>query len=429
MAGLFWGLGSKLVLEKLVSMDSIHKEIIRSVQVRLQLPIASVTIMTAAVFSYSAAAVEPASVKVGMFDVVPTLELKQSYDDNIFSTPTDEKSSWVSEVTPGVSAVADSGIVRVAFGYELTAGSYAQSHDDDYVDHTANADFGWELNDRNQIDLSAEYVHSHEERGSGFSEGAADLLTSPDEFQETTVAGMYTLGSDSSRGRLELTLSNYEKEYTNHRDTTRNRDRDGNSYGGIFYWNVAGRTRVLAEVTKKEIEYKQRAAQTLDSDETNYLVGVTWEATGKTEGTIKVGRLEKKFNDDARDTNTDTNWSAEVKWAPKTYSVLTLTTSSGAEETNGVGSYIDVEDYAIEWAHDWSDVLSSSVYYSYSDETYIDSVSDRKDDITGYGVRVSYDVRRWLTFGLSAVYDEKDSSFDTLDYERTIFALDVSMSL
>ncbi len=401
-----------------------------------KLPVSSVVALSAAVAAFQVQAVEPATIKAGIFDVVPVLSLDQRYDDNIFSQPEDEKESWVTVLTPSVTAQADLGTVAVELGYQHTAGFYESSSDDNFNDDKVNGLVSWELNHRNQLDVSATYNDAHEDRGSGFTQGAGALsIEEPDTFEELTYDAKYTFGSETSTGRLVLNLTDYSKEYTNHRDSTRGRDRDDLTAGATFYWRVGGATDVLLEAKQTDIDYVKDPAvvvgdfDTLDSTTTKYLVGVTWEATAKTTGIVKVGQAKKDFDDNDRNDFSGSSWEAEVQWSPLTYSTLSLNTSREPRETNGVGSFIDAETYGVSWQHSWTNRLSSNVYYNFSDEVYKGAAAKREDEITSYGLRVDYNMRRWLDLGFSVGYSEKDSTGEAFEFKRNQAALHLTVSL
>lgn len=397
------------------------------------LPVSSVLALTVAIGTAQVHALEPAAIEAGVFNLVPTLSVEQRYDTNILSQPDDELESWVTVLAPSVQAQAQLDKVKIQFGLVNTTGIYERSSDDNYNDTRVNADVSWELNHRNQLDFSAVYNNTHEDRGTGFSQGAsAGRIDEPDEYTEVTYAGKYTYGSETSRGRLVLGLTDYDKLYTNHRETTRGRDRHDVGGSATFYWNVGGRTNVLLEAQQKDINYDNDPVGglgTLDSTQTKYLAGVTWEATAKTTGIVKLGQARKDFDSNQRKDFTGSSWEAEVQWAPRTYSVISLNTSREPRETTGMGNFIDAETYGINWRHGWTNRITSNVFYNISEESYEKAAVKRSDDLTSYGVRVDYNLLRWVDVGLSANYSEKESNLNQFDYERNQIALHLNISM
>ncbi|GAB3108666.1 outer membrane beta-barrel protein [Aestuariicella hydrocarbonica] len=396
----------------------------------------SMMALCAAVGASQVQALEPAVIKAGAFELTPALTLEQRYDNNIFSQPEDEKESWVTVLAPSIQAAADLGTVEVLMGYQHSAGLYEASSDDNFNDNTASAAMSWEPNHRNQLDLTATYNDSHEDRGTGFSQGSgADGIEEPDTYEDITLDAEYVYGSETSPGRLVFNVTNYDKEYTNHRDLTKGRDREDLSGGVTFYWGVGGKTDVLLEAKQTDIDYNSDpdavvgSFDTLDSTVTKYMAGVTWEATAKTTGIIKVGQAKKDFDDADRKDFSGTSWEAEVQWAPKTYSMISLNTAREPRETNGVGSFIDAETYGVSWQHSWTDRVTSNLFYNFTDETYKGAAVKREDELTAYGLRVDYSMRRWLDVGFSASYSEKDSTQNAFSYERNQVAMHLNVSM
>jgi len=373
----------------------------------------------------------PATIEAGIFDLTPTLSLDTLYNDNITKQPESGKhSSVVTVLTPGVQAVADNGEQRYTLGYEFAGGSYASSSVDNYADNRFNAGFDWTLNHRNKLSLSADYFDGHEDRGvNDFSAGAV----SPDELTEEKLGLSYTYGGETSKGRLVGTIESLDKQYTNNREVTTSRDREDLKAGATFYWRLAGATDLLLEATQTDIDYVSDPAvvagelDTLDSELNELFVGVTWLATGKTTGTVKVGQTERDYADTDRENSSNTSWDVNVIWSPKIHSSFTFTAARKATESSG--NYIDGDSYGVEWNHQWSNALTSKMHYTLADEDQTDLDVGRTDDLNTYGVRVDYAMRRWLSVGVSFDYSDRDSNRNDFDYENKITALHLSASL
>ncbi|GAA3912704.1 hypothetical protein GCM10022277_04300 [Litoribacillus peritrichatus] len=360
----------------------------------------------------------------------------QEYNDNIFSQESDEKNSWVSVISPSVQAKADNGVHAYSLGYQLEAGYYENSTDDNYIDHHLDADAEWELNQRHKLAVNAGYSATHEDRGTGFSQGTATFNNdSPDEFQEINLGANYTFGGIRTKGRLVTALEYLDVRFTNHRGQTRGRDREDIKLAETFYWDIGGSTDALFELAYTNVDYKNDptsvsgSTDTLDNELVKALVGVTWLATGKTEGTVKFGYAEKNFDDSDRDDFSGFDWSVAVKWSPKAYSSLTINTGRRQDESNGSGDFIDGQDFGLVWKHAWSDRFNTQLSTNYSIEDYKGDVNKQEDDLLDYSLRVNYEMRRWLTLGTSFTYEERDSNQEGEDFTRNIVALHIEASL
>src|SRR5262249_336030 len=152
--------------------------------------------------------------------------------------------------------------------------------------------------------------------------------------------------------------------YTNNRATTAAADRTQPEFGGAFYWRVAPKTYALAEVRNTEIHYDLPNIGT--GEERRYYAGISWEATAKTVGTLKVGQLRRKF-DNGSPEKTTASWEGLVTWTPLTYSVFDFYTSRQTSEATGLPPtrFILSSVGGVTWTHYWSSYLNSGVGLRY----------------------------------------------------------------
>jgi len=363
-----------------------------------------------------ALAVEPANFKVGPVYIAPTLDMEGRYVDNLFRSNSREKSTWVAEVTPRIQAWLQNGASTYSVSYELNDSTYASSHADDYTDHQG---------------INGEYYDGHEERGTGLSEGLAQIIDSPVEYERATIGGDYTFGNRESKGRITLAAKNVDYEFQNFRNATRFRDYDQDTYSGIFYWKVGANTDVLLQARAIDTQYsftdKTNRAGSYDSDEVNYLVGVSWDATAKTSGSIKIGSYDRTYDSRFRDDDDGFQWEAELRYKPRTYSTIDVGTRRYSQETNGLGDFINTEEYTASWNHDWNGRSSTHLGLVYADNDYSGSL--RSDERTDAEASYSYKVKRWFDLGAGYRYENRDSDFRSLNYNQNIYFIKAKLSL
>ena len=176
----------------------------------------------------------------------------------------------------------------------------------------------------------------------------------------------------------------------------------------------------MLQATGTDIDYKTKTAA-LDSKEQRYLAGVTWQATAKTSGTVKVGQQKKDFDSAGRTDFSSGSWTAAVSWAPRTYSVFEFATNRAAEETNGTGDFNDRKDYALAWTHSWTSFLRTRLSAtSIKDEYKSGSTALRADKTAEYGLTATYQMRRWLNLGLGYTNTDRDPINNSFDYKRNV---------
>ncbi len=363
--------------------------------------------------------------------LTPSIVVTETHDDNIWlqddDSPIETKSSLKTEIAPSLMWSARRGTDEIGIKGTLEVGQYHSSHDDDYVNKLINVFAHKEFNSKNKLDLSASYDYMYEQRGTGQSEiGSGGLLTvqnSPNKYVDWTAAARYTYGGDTSIGQLEFDVDHFDKEYQNHRDTTQFYDYDADRVGATFYYRVMPKTRLLFELSHRDIDYDKTATGDvkLDGDERKYEIGVTWDATAKTTGRAQVGRTDKDFDASSRKDSDFTSWEVGVLFSPRTYSTIDLSTSRKPSETNGSGNFIERTNYGVTWDHAWNERLSSFVVGDFNNEDY--QGSNRDDDISSYGLGVRYGFRRGVRFGAEYRYSNRDSNIQLRDYRDNQFIL------
>lgn len=376
---------------------------------------------------------EPGGIKAGGVDIYPTVTVLEKYDTNIFSSEANAKKSWITVLNPNVLFQAKNGMNVFSLNYGLQKGWVHASRTDDYLDHNILGSAHFEPSSRVRADLSASHDRMHDDRGSTFTGAAAAAtagFTNPDKYHVTAVNGVLGYGAKDAKGRFDLAAGYSDKRYDNHRTTTQTRDLKSTNAGGTFFWQVMPKTSLLLEARYNKFDYVFKSATTdLDSKEYRYYAGLEWEITGKTTGSVRAGQQQKNFANPASKDFKGFGWEANIDWMPKSYSMLNLSTSSYPSETDGTGSYIKSQAYNLTWMHEWSKILSHTVYGGLTTSKYVDDPANRKDDITSAGISLDYQVRRWLTAGVAYDYSQRKSSAANSDYKRNIFTFKVTGTL
>ncbi len=371
------------------------------------------------------AADEGARLTAGPFQLLLQLDAEVRYDDNIFTDERDEESSLITEVTPGFRLLKEDGVNSTSFGYVLSGGFYASSSDDNYIDSLFDATSHMEFSRRSRLDLKGEVLLGHDDRGSEFSKTDPTVIAEPDRYRTTMLAADYGYGAEAAQGRFVVGAEYLKKKYTNHRDTSAGRDRDNIGVAGTFFYRLLPKTRALFELKYEDINYE--VANSLDSANSSYRVGLTWETTAKTSGTVKVGLAQKDFDASARKDFDGFSWEVEVQWAPQTYSVFDLSTSRSALEGNGTGNFIDNETLSLGWTHGWNQRLSSRISATLSRDDF--EGDPQQDDLTSYAASLDYLFHRNLSFSGGLSWNDKDSNATDQSYEQAVLFVGVETKL
>jgi len=369
---------------------------------------------------------------MGPLRVMPTVGLSIGYDNNVALTSENEIDSIVTRLSPGVRVQSGDERSRFTGTATMDAGWYDSSSQDDYVDYGLTGEWMYSPVVRHALRIDGGWRRGHDNRGTAAREGELAMLPlDPDEYDTSNIGAGYRFGAPGARGRLELEARATDVEYRNNRQYTRFRDRDDLLLGAAFYWRIASKTSALVRVDQIEANYEDA---TLDNTEQHQYVGLEFDATAKTSGTIMVGRVDKDFDDPTREDFDGTSWRAGVAYKPRTYSVIELSTGRETDETNGFGDFILREDVALGWSHQWSERWSTQFDVGKADEEHrgvglFPDFAGRNDDTSYYGVSGQYQYSPWLRFGAGFKSYDRDSDIPQLNYQRETLLLSVEASL
>ncbi|PKG82538.1 hypothetical protein CXF85_13725 [Colwellia sp. 75C3] len=361
--------------------------------------------------------------------VNPTLNTGIKYDDNIFSTDTDETGSAIVNVDPALNFTLNDGVNLYSFDIGLKSGTYLSSSDDNFLDANVAFNSHLEPSSKHRFDIALMANTITEARGTGLAEGSADTISEPLEYADQTAALTYEFGALSTAARIAFDAKYYNKAYRNFTSVTQVNDFDSIKLGSTFFYNTHAATDLFVEVYRDAIRYQHVAAGDTrrDSDDYRALAGIKWEVTALTSGNVKLGYQEKDFTEQGRENFTGLSWQAGVQWQPLTYSSISFDTSRAARDTDTVGDYINATSYSLGWMHSWSHNLSSKVSASLANDDY--SGVTRTDDTTTLSVSINYELTRWVDVSAFVDVSSKDSTVEDLIFDKNVVGLNFSFSM
>ena len=365
----------------------------------------------------------PANVRLGETPLflTPYLGLGAGYDDNLFLSPSNEKSSSFYVVSPGFRIDARDANKVFAVSYQGTIGRYGQSEDDNYVDHAVRGSFDMAFGTRAFLRLNADYIRGHDPRGST----DRPIGSRPDKYRLSQPGVTFAYGAPGADGRVEVYYSDATKRYTNNRSITIGSDRDTQEYGAAFYWRVMPRTYFVIEARQTELSYKLPSSP-FSGEEQRIYGGLMWEATAATTGTLKVGQLRKTFESDLPRYE-GTAWEGLITWSPRTYSRFDFYTGRYPTESTGLGRFILSDAVGMIWTHSWSSLFSTEANVRFQKDEY--QGFSRNDDITSVGLKAGYRFRRWLTLGAEYTFTKRESNNQAFDYDKGLYLLTATVSM
>lgn len=373
----------------------------------------------------------PGAVRMGPLTVYPSVRYELSHNDNLLLQQADSglvKSDTIQVLSPSVRVEAKQGANIYGANIGAQFGRYSEFASDNYNNNSASANADLNPDTRVRIRLKADHVDAHDPRGS-----TTDPLTpTPNRYRQQTLGGIFGYGAQGAQGRFELELGALDKRYYNNPSPTaaigvQGNNRSDNIVGGTFFWRVAPKTSLLAQVKRTGIDFKDDRT-TLDSTEMRYYAGVTWEATAATTGIVKVGTVKKDFKEGLRTDVSMPSWDAQIQWTPLSYSKVDFMISKAYRETTpGFGDTVQTSTNTAIWTHKWTSQITTAATGSYGVEDY-KGVS-RNDKMPSLGLKGTYQMRRWLDFGADYTWSKRDSSNVGADYKKNVIMLFVNATL
>lgn len=374
----------------------------------------------------------------GPIDFIPTIKLSQGYDDNTNQGPSGEaESSTVTKVAPSFLFRARERANRYQFRYTPEFRYYGGDDDqDDRVNHNAAVRTRTVIDARNRLSTSLTATRNQQTLSSTNRE--AEDEDEGDINERYELAGTYTFGARTAQGGIEMDAGYLWNRFANNLTTdsnNRSEEYDSPRAGATFLWRVAPKTRVLVEGRYQDFDYQWQESD-LDSTNIAGRVGVTWVATAKTTGSVRVGRLRKAFEAGDKEDEEITSWQARVTWKPARHSSFRFETANSLEEGSQTVAGASFEDtieqtrYAVAWQHAWDSQLTSTITYSLRDKDYIGGSSEGRDDeLTTVSIGLNYAFRRWMDLGLETRLKDNDSSTPNNRYDRGSVFLTLTLSL
>jgi hypothetical protein len=317
---------------------------------------------------------------------------------------------------------AKQGVQVFDFGYRGEYLRYDKSSADNVENHELNANGNVTFDARNNLKLRLQYQDRYDPRGS-----LPSITTpTPNQYEQTSLSGLYTYGAEDAAGKLEFTGGFNTKEYVNNRAATANLDQERTDMGATFLWRVMPKTYATFTLKQSDYHYTTTGTTLVDSKDTFYLVGARWDATALTSGRFAIGRQTKDFERAGPNDFSGTSWEGGITWKPRSYSTVDFNTRRATNDSTGLGDFSIAQTNQAVWNHAWTSTVSSALTAGYSTDRFSRGVpttgatggAERLDKTTSLGLRVTYAMRRWLKIGADISNTERDSNDPASDYER-----------
>lgn len=364
-------------------------------------------------------------VRAGAFILSPGIGLSETYDDNIYRKGTNERSDFITEVTPSFAALSDFNLHQLFFAARGSFGYYADNTSENFKDYSIGGGGRIDLDYQTFVNLSSAYKRTHERRDEPDSPNSDEpveyaLTTHTVSFQRTLgvikfyLDGMFNRFTfdDSRRGTLNIDNSG--------------RDRDIYALDMRVAYEYFPNYTVYIAANQDWRRYRQNAAVSRDSEGSGVRVGTDVYITGMIKADIYAGYLERSYEGNLKNVGAE-NYGGSIIWNPTKITSITAEVSRGVEET----TFNDISG-------DLKTTVSLGVDHLIRDNLFLmvgagvgfsdfESRTVPRDD-KNYNAGVGVEYRPWdgLVLNANYKYTERDSSVDASDYNSNTIRFSVS---
>jgi len=372
----------------------------------------------------------------------PTIETIVEYDDNIYTTEFQPRSSYKFHLIPSINFNFEDGINRYGAEYTLTSilysdgGLYFQNDansDDDAIDHSFLLYADNEFTSKHRTSINLSYDKLHEERGSGLTESNPFEFPDPITYDLFNARLYYQFGGRRAKMRLGGGFAYKDKGFTKFEESTKYSSYDGQKLFFDIDYQLGEITYLTFDISTEDIRFKDLQSGTISSDNTDnrVLLGLSWRGVSKLKGNAKIGYQSKNY--DAAGSNRDDfgggNLDIGIKWSPLQRSTFSFDINSAAEDTNNPtdGNYIIKIAGKVGWLHSWTSKIDSNIRLGYQNDEYFGA--DREDKISNVGFDVSYGFTRWLNMSAGYDYASTDSNAANISNDQSILFVSLIVGL
>ena len=295
---------------------------------------------------------------------------------------------------------------------------------------------GLDLSKRWDLDLFGDFGNAREERGVS---GTRDFFLSvedgvfvgqgPDRVSYETVG--FDLAYGRKLGRL-VAVAGYERRTSDFRSEQGglleggDRDRLEESIHFDINYQLSSKTSVFARIENTKTDFT-RINDTLDSDETTWLVGLRVNPTSRLSGVVGYGQTERDLEDPSRNGFDGNTYYANITYAITPFSRVEFGAARSVEEpSSSDASFFVSELFSLSWRHELTEKLSLDTFVKTLDD---DFENGRRDEFVDWGVSLDYSLRSWLSVGAYYQDIDRDSNVANVEFEDRIFGIRLKSDL
>jgi hypothetical protein len=361
---------------------------------------------------------DPLGVNAGAFKILPSIDIVEIYNDNIFATSNNEKSDLITGIVPALKFKSNWNRHHIGLSGEADILRYGSNSSENQENYLLSFDGRVDMTDDTNGSVKVGYERDSEARGS-VDDAAGQTPTEFDvvsfDAGLTTKWNRVSVGLDGKFLRRDYDDVSTTATAVNNDD----RDRDEFSLGVRSAYEIQSEYEAYMQLIATQVDYDSSVDDNgVNRDNQGYEIrlGSRVDITGLIFADLFVGYLHRNYDGASlRDVDTLVG-GADVTW-----NISSLTTLKGgvgreiSETTLATASGNLTTSYRFSIDHELLRNLILSARIGILNDDF--EGSNREDDYLKAGLRAHYTFNRYLSTVLDYDHSNRDSSTPGADNE------------
>ncbi|MBU1084070.1 MAG: outer membrane beta-barrel protein [Candidatus Omnitrophica bacterium] len=353
---------------------------------------------------------------IGALEVHPFASLKQTYDTNIYlESKGEETKDFITDTVLGTS---------------IKMPIIPEREEDFTLEGVYEADIVefWDQTHRNRVDhmlsgkLDLNFSNDFQWKTTEYFKKTA----SPPNSERTTLDKRYSniLNTEVSYNREKITTTG---AYTLTRDAYDESRLDNlntldNTFTGAVFYKIFPKTSIFGEYNFGVTTYDNNNTNS-DSKKNQGEIGLVGDLLPKTTGTVKAGYRNVSYDESDKSDFSGLTLFGNIKYDMSERTIINLSGTRTSEESSyGTNSYFEMNKLQLKVDHQLLDRLwmNNSGFIQYNkypvQTTEAEVTGIRKDALWGIDAGLKYELKEWMIISGGYEFKQRDSRFDSLDY-------------
>lgn len=349
------------------------------------------------------------------------------YIDNFLYQDKDTSDTFFLSLNPSAYIGIQSDAQFLQIYTNINYFQFSEFEEDDHSNTQFAGKYQIKLSDKSRVYMSGGYQETFEYRGSGLTQGEAEIINTGDEFKNSFVNVGFKFGQLDSVAKLESILGQKKERYLTRRDETRELDYEENFFITNFDYVLSGKTYIATTFEYIDVEYDYSSE--LSREEYTGLVGLKWGATDISTFSVLVGYQHLTFEDALFEDDDSLRWRVDLNWSPLERLKIKIASARDTQASNQLeDSYRIVDSFSISTNYEVSERLKLTIAPRYSKDKSIYVSNSLTDNYLSLDFSVDYKFNDWFTVKGNYGFEDKDSDELGYDYERNLFSVSFNVN-